>query len=49
MHSLNGEILRVGRFQHRLAKFKDPFEVYRHQKTGEWTMVLYCAGTFRWT
>ena len=40
MHSLNGEILRVGRFQHRLGKFKDPFEVYRHQKTRAVQMVV---------
>jgi hypothetical protein len=34
MHSLNGSILRVGRFQHRRGTFNAPFEMYRHRSTG---------------
>lgn len=44
MHSLNGNILRVGRFQHRRGKFNAPFEVYRHSQSRAVQMVVSESG-----
>lgn len=44
MHSLNGNILRVGRFQHRRGTFNAPFEVYRHSHSGAVQMVVSESG-----
>jgi hypothetical protein len=39
MLSLTGEILRVGRLQHKSGRFDAPFTVYRHRVTRAVTMV----------
>ena len=39
MLSLTGEILRVGRLQHKKGTFDAPFAVYRHRSTRAVTMV----------
>lgn len=44
MHSLNGNILRIGRFQHRRGKFNAPFEVYRHSESHAVQMVVSKSG-----
>ena len=39
MLSLTGQILRIGRLQHKSGRFDAPFTAYRHQVTGAVTMV----------
>jgi len=44
MRSLTGELLRVGRLQHRLDTYNQPFRVYRERSSGLVTVVCAEAG-----